>query len=67
MPTSMSRHGRRRVGQVVCTFALAESLKREIGRIAFGEGLTPSEWMRLHLRDTVRRHLAAKRAKESAA
>lgn len=54
-----TRHGKRRPGQVVVTFAMPEGLKREIGKLSSDDGVTPSEWMRMKLRDTVRRHYAA--------
>jgi hypothetical protein len=61
-----SRHGKRAEGQVVLSFAVAETLKAAINRIARAEGVTPSEWMRLHLRDTVRRSQQAARKPSTA-
>lgn len=54
-----SRHGKRAPGIVVATFGIPKSLKSDIKRIAFREGCTPSEWMRMKLRESVRRHYAA--------
>lgn len=62
MPTRISRHGLRAPGQTVVTFALPLSLKNEIRKIARADGATPSDWMRVTLRDRVRRHYAALRA-----
>jgi hypothetical protein len=56
-----SKHGKRAKGQVVVTFATAESLKLEIAKLAKKEGITPSEWMRTALRERARRSFAAMR------
>jgi hypothetical protein len=58
-----NRHGLRKPGTVLITFPVDESLKRTIGRIAFDDGHTVSEWIRIQLRNVVRRSQAARKAR----
>lgn len=60
-PKKESRHNKLADGNVTVTFVIPLRLKREIGRIAAGEGVVPSEFMRLNLANSVRRHNAAKK------
>lgn len=64
-----SRHGKRKAGTVVITFPAPEALKRDIRKLAFAEGHTVSEWLRIKVREIARRSAAARkaRAKEVAA
>lgn len=61
-----SRHGKRADGVEVATFGIPRALKSDIKKLAKEEGCTPSEWMRIKLRESVRRHFAASKAKKAA-
>lgn len=60
-PKKETRHNKLADGNVTVTFVIPLRLKREIGRIAASEGVVPSEFMRLNLSNSVRRHHAAKK------
>jgi hypothetical protein len=66
-PKKQSRHNVLADGNTLISFVIPLSLKREINRIAAADGVTPSEFMRQMARNTVRRHLAAKKAAQQAA
>ncbi len=50
-----SRHGKRKDGIVVMTFPVPEKLKRNIRRLAYAEGHTVSEWLRIQCEAICRR------------
>ena len=60
--TTGTRHGKRALGTVVISFPLPQGMKKAINRIARDDGHTASEWLRITLRDVVRRKVAVKKS-----